>query len=195
VLVLALVVIAALAAWMLRGRLFPAPRGGAVAVGVPQQPVPGLTLQQESSEATQLINEGRSIESLPYYRHLLAALPANWQVRFNYVTGITNSALESRHRPLNAAPCARSSIERIEMLREGLAQLDLIDKQVGGSHERAMVRDLRGRLYKNWGFPWDATIEFREAEKLDPSWRQLARNADFYVWLIRHPEVDLDTLH
>ena len=186
-----ILILGALAAWAVRGRLFPSPPA---TPAVAPAPKPGLTLQQESTEATRLVNAGHSMESLPYYRHLIAALPGDGRLRFNFVTAITNAALESRIRPHSAAPWARSSIERVEMMREGLAQLEDLERRSAGAHEKAIVRELRGRLYKNWGFPWDAATELRAAQKLDPAWRQVAANADFYIWLIHHPEANLDSI-
>lgn len=194
---LTLVTIAVLAAatlWSQRARLFPAAPPVAPGAPGPAAPEPGLTLQQEAGVATRLVNSKQSMPSLPYYRHLLAAVPSDLHVRFNYVTALSNAALESRDRPANAAPWARSSIERVELLREALAQLDLLARQVQSAHERAMVHELRARLYKNWGFNWDTVTELRAAQALDPGWRQVQLNADFFEWLIHHPEANLDSI-
>jgi len=191
---LLIVALAAFVLWSRRDWFFPRATPPAPLEATAPAPEPGLTLQQESNVATRLVNEGHAMASLPYYRHLLTMLPDDLHVRFNYVTAINNAALESRVRPAMGGPVTRSSVERVALMREALAQLELLAARSRSPHEQAMVHELRARLYKNWGFLWETVLELRVAQRLDPAWHQVALNADLFVWLLHHPEANLDSI-
>jgi hypothetical protein len=79
----------------------------------------------------------------------------------------------------------RSSFERVALMRESLAQLDLAMRLAGTPARRALVHANRAHHLVTWGFPREALQEFDLAEAEEPgAWRAVA---DGLSERLRHP--------
>ncbi|HET7225422.1 MAG TPA: hypothetical protein VFK69_06865, partial [Candidatus Eisenbacteria bacterium] len=95
------------------------------------------------------------------------------------------AAVHVQPRAGRLAALIPASDRRVALLRESLAELDAAGALATTPAERALVMAHRANRLVIWGFPWDALVEFRRAQALDPQWRPIAD--ELADWL-RHPE-------
>jgi tetratricopeptide (TPR) repeat protein len=184
--VVAVAVAASLVAWLAlrpqRGSRFPeqatAPDHAAT-----------LTAQAAYDTAVRLSEIGRHEESLPYYRRAVTGTPENpWVVHFNYSNQLYNMGFQLRRRHGVSVPVVRSSIERVALMREALAELDIAERLTTTARDRAMVLRARAERFQVWGFPWEGFVQLREAQWADPQRKELGGAADGYMLVLEHPE-------
>ena len=168
---LALLAAAALAvAGLAAVRFLPArraPRAARPSEALPDS-VRRLGWQEVYLRAAALVNAGRSGESLPLFRHALSFAAAPALVHRDYSAALYNATLEGGLRRGVACLATRSSLERVAMTLEALAELDVAERLVPTAEERALVHATRAHHLVTWGMPWDALVEFRAAELARP---------------------------
>jgi hypothetical protein len=182
----AVLAVISLAGWfLLRSRVVArAPDSGATA-----GPAATLTPQVAYQTGLRMAQAGYHMESLPYFRRALEGKPLTaWVVHLNYAGALYNVGLEVRDRHGVAVPATRSSIERVAMMREALAELDIAERLATNPHDRAIAIRSRAERLQIWGFPWDAFAQLRQAQWTDTLWRELGRFADGYMVVLEHPE-------
>lgn len=174
------------ATWsLMRGR--PAAQDGTSTATA--DPAAALTPDAAYQTALGLSTAGRHAESLPYYRRALAGQRSTeWGVRYNLAGELYNVGLETHPYLGGAVPGARSSIERVAMMREALAQMDTAEHLARNAHDRAVVIRTRGEHLQVWGLPWDAFVQLRRAQWTDSVRRELGNIADGYMRVLEHPE-------
>jgi tetratricopeptide (TPR) repeat protein len=128
-------------------------------------------------QAIQLQRGRRSNESLPYFRRALAGRPNDWRLRVNYAAALNDAALEVQDRGV-PMPVIRSSLERVALARQALAQLDEAERLAPGAVERAFVLAAAGQRLVTWGFPLEARERFARAVELDRSWGEVLAGLD-----------------
>ena len=106
-------------------------------------------------------------ESLPYFRRALEVPPPAWQPYCDYAISLFHATHQTRSGWTEATPATRSSYERVAMIREAMAQLDLAERLAQTAPDRAFVIALRARYLKVWGLAWDALSEYHRAATLD----------------------------
>ncbi len=182
----------ALVAWGLRGHFVGAGARRTPAAAGGSDPAAGLSRPQAYARAVALHRGGHVLESLPYYLHLVEALPDVWQTHFDYGAALWDAALETRrHRDL-APPATRASDERLALVRQALDELDQAERLAPRPHDRAVVMLERAHRLMNWGFGWDALLELRRAQAADPAWGLVAERADFVATLLHRPRLSLE---
>ena len=163
-------------------------RARATAEG-PVDPAAELAPQVAYERALALGRAGRHGKALPYYRRAITGVAEDfWDLHFNYGTALYNTTLviESRHgTPLLGT---RSSIERIERMRECLAELDRAESLAPTSDVVATIRSQRGRILQVWGLPWETFVAYRRAQEAAPGRGDLARMADAFMEVMEHPQ-------
>lgn len=178
-----------LIAWLIvRPQL--ASRGAeSAASGASTGPAAAMTPQAAYETGLRLAQSGHHEASLPYYRRALEGKPITaWVVHYNYGGALYNVGLEVRDRRGVAVPVTRSSIERVAMMRDALAELDIAERLTINTHDRAIVIRARGERFQIWGFPWDAFVQLRQAQWTDSLRRELGGLADAYMEVLEHPE-------
>jgi hypothetical protein len=126
---------------------------------------------------------GRPIESLPYLYQAAHAPSAPWQTWQSYGNELFNGSLASPG-PQGDTRTARSSIERVAMMREAIEALERAALLAPTPQDRAIMSMSAGQQFKIWGFPWEALERFHMAGTLDPQWTQ---DSQFYAALMRRP--------
>jgi len=115
--------------------------------------------------------------SLPYFRRAVSQAPDSWSAHANYSNALHNGAQESRRHLGKDEPAARSSVERIGMMRECLRESDLADSLTAGPADRAAIAYQRAQSLQTWGFPIEALLEYRRAQAMDSSREDIAKAA------------------
>jgi len=145
---------AAFALWFARSPRAPAPA----------DPAAGLDPERAYEIGIGLAKSNRCMESLPYFlRAAEAPGGTTWRVRHDYSSALHNAAHESRTVAGHGRRVARSSVERIAMMRESLRQLDLAAAIAGAARDRAFIEAIRGTTLETWGFPLDALECYQRA--------------------------------
>lgn len=161
-------------------------RPGASAPSVPDS-IARLDPDRAYERAVRLVNGRRPLESLPYFRHALSHPGEPMLAHLDYATGLHDAALQSNSRFGWLGFATRSSIERLALMREALAQLDAAERLAATPAERARVHATRAHQFLIWGLPWEALVEFRRAQESDPSW-PWAPISDVLAARLHHPE-------
>lgn len=177
-------VLLALAWWALRA---PAPRSLPIAAA--DAPWGDAALAMGPVEAfargAALADSGLARESLPYLHRAVAAPGAPWQAWRAYASALHNVAMSGAVEPqAGAAAPPRSSVERVALMREALAQIDRAIALTNSPAERAIAQLTRAQFLRTWGFSWDALQDFHMAGELDPAWRDQGL---FYATMMREP--------
>jgi hypothetical protein len=179
------IVAVAVAGWLILGPRF-RPRGNGSGTGGDIASMSGEAAYQT---ALRLSRAGRHEESLPYYRQAVSGgAPRAWAVRYNYGGALYNAGLEVRQRDGVDVPAVRSSIERVALMREALAQLDAAEQLAPTPADRATVMRARGERFQMWGFPWEGFVMLRRAQRTDPGRPELVRVANVAQRVLEHPE-------
>jgi len=148
--------------WFARGSRAPAPA----------DPAAGLDPRRAYEIGIGLGQAKRFMESVPYFRRAAEAPGGSaWQVRHDYSSALHNATLESRLVGRHGLRLARSSVERVAMMRESLRQLDLAAADASAARDRAFLEVIRGNTLATWGFPLDALACYQRALALDPTMR------------------------
>jgi tetratricopeptide (TPR) repeat protein len=136
-----------------------------------------------------LARAGQHRASLPYYRRALQhRFDVMWPIHFNYASALYNYGLEIGTRNGVPLPATRSSVERVALMREAMAQLDSAERLAPGPAERAMIVRSRAERFRIWGLPWDAFTQYRTAEWIDPNEPALRQAAEGYLLQLRYPD-------
>ena len=138
--------------------------------------------------ADSLGRSGCHLASLPYYRQSLRNVRADfWQLHFNYGTALYNATLEIEARNGLSVYAVRSSWERVACMREAVQEILTAERLARTPRDLALVRTIRARMLRLWGFPWETFAAYREAQFADSADRALALRADRYMDLLRSP--------
>ena len=139
------------------------------------------------ARAVRLVNDRRPAESLPYFQHALSHPGEPALAHMDYSTALHNAAIESRVHLGLPRPATRSSIERVALMRQSLAQLEEAQRLAATPAHRALVRATFAHHFVTWGMPWEALLEFREAQRLVPS-SSMGSLGDVLAARLHHPE-------
>jgi hypothetical protein len=165
------------------------PRSRAAGGNAP--PARAATMSPETAYLTALrfSKAGRHEESLPYYRQAVKGSPGDaWMAHYNFGGALYNVGLEVQERHGIPVPVVRSSIERVALMRESLAELETAERLALTPRDRATVLRARGERFQVWGFPWEGFVLLRRAQWTDTTRPELERIADSYGAALEHPE-------
>jgi hypothetical protein len=118
---------------------------------------------------------GRHVASLPYFRRA-AELGTGWVGHWNYAAALNNAAFEVWSRHGVASPASRSAVERLELVRSALAEVEAAEHEAPDARTHAMMELVRGNTLEMWGFPVDALEAYRSARSIDPEYPAARRS-------------------
>ena len=164
--------------------------GHAGIAGPPAPALPDSRLRLRPEEAfaraSQLTSAGDARGSLPFYRHAFSFHGAPPQAYVGYSDGLHNAAMQSRSLFGVPGMATSSSLERVALLRQSLAELDTAENLAKTPSGRALVHASRANRFVIWGLPWEALVEFSKAEADQPGqWQAVA---DELSERLHHPE-------
>jgi len=153
---------------------------------VPPTPPPPRP-REEYATALRLGRERQHLASLPHLRSALAGVREDFmEIHLEYAEQLYSATFEARPRPW-PMPAVRSSIERVAMMREALAQMDRATHFPLGLAQRAGLFRRHGEMMQAWGLDWEALRSFREAERANPASTDEARRSQAFMNLMREP--------
>lgn len=143
---------------------------------VATSPVPAPASDAEVTEAYQrgltLVRERRAVEALPHLARALEGRPDHWQVNGEYGLALANAALETTTLRGRKVGWARSSWERVELVQRAVHHMNVAERSASAPEDLGYLRHQRGRLFRNWGFQWEALFELERAAQADSLWRE-----------------------
>jgi tetratricopeptide (TPR) repeat protein len=156
-----LLVIAALGGlWWWTRRPSP-PAGGA-------GPHPAGSHDEASQAGLDLAHAGRHLEAIAYFREAVRFEPSDPLAHENLASGLGNGAQQARVHLGKTDNAVRSSVERIAMMRETMAETDAAQRLARTRGERVLALLEQGRTLYSWGFPVDALARMRKAAEIAP---------------------------
>lgn len=131
-------------------------------------PIAALGGQQAHDRGLALARSGDPLAAVPYFRRVTGLHPDSWFAHENLAGALGNAAQQARTHLGKIEGATRSSLERVAMLRETLAETETAERMAGNPADRAVVLFERGRALQTWGFPCEALVMFRLAAAADP---------------------------
>jgi len=131
----------------------------------------GLGLDPEESDraALTLGRQGRHLESIPYFREVVRQDPRSAIAHENLASALGNGAQQVRAHLGKTDNANRSSVERIAMMKETIAQAENARQLARNDQERVLSLLEQGRTLYTWGFPIDALARMRAAYAIAPN--------------------------
>lgn len=156
-----LLVVAALAAlWWWARR--PVPPGGVA------PPRLAGSHDEASQAGLDLAHAGRHLEAIAYFREAVRLEPSDPLAHENLASSLGNGAQQARVHLGKTDNAVRSSVERIAMMKETMAETDAAQRLARTRNERVLALLEQGRTLYNWGFPVDALTRMRKAAEIAP---------------------------
>lgn len=149
--------LAALGWWTLR----PREHGAA-----PRQAAGGY--DQANQAALDLAHAGRHLEAIAYFREGVRLEPNNPIAHENLASGLGNGAQQAWVHLGKTDNAVRSSVERIAMMKETMAETEMAQRLARTASERVFALLEQGRTLYTWGFPIDALSRMRAAAAIMP---------------------------
>ena len=138
----------------------------------PRPPSPtgefGLDPEEANRVALRLARAGDPLAAIPYFREVLRQAPESFSAHQNLASALGNGTQQARTHLGKTDNAVRSSVERIAMLRESIAESMAAERLARSPAERVLTLLERGRELESWGFPLDALAQFRAAEAAAP---------------------------
>jgi hypothetical protein len=165
-----------LLAWGQQSRRAPAARPGPG--GRPAFEAPGESVRVA-------VALGRYNQALPFARRIVALQqehgPVPAKVRLGLASVLGDAASETGAH----GPVARSSFERVRLIREAVVEMERARAEATLPDERAKVLIAEGTLLGSWGFSMDALAAFNTAVKADPRNPATLLRWQSYMTLVR----------
>jgi tetratricopeptide (TPR) repeat protein len=112
--------------------------------------------------------QGRHQESIPYFREVVREDPRSGIAHENLASALGNGAQQVRTHLGKTDNANRSSVERIAMLKETIAETESARQLARTDQERVYYLLEQGRTLYTWGFPIDALDRMRAAYEIAP---------------------------
>lgn len=151
---------------------------------LPPGPTSALSAEEANARAIELAHAGHHLEAIPYFRRVVAQDPGSWTAHENLAGALGNGAQQARTRFGKDEISTRSSVERVAMMRESIAETEAAARLAPTPGSRAVALFEHGRGLQTWGFPIEALTFFRAAARLAP------QRADM-IETLRRAEQDL----
>lgn len=119
------------------------------------------------------------LRGVPIARDVAARLRSQaWEFDLTFSNLLHNAAMQAG---------ARSSYERVAMMRESFAELDRAEAMALDPRALAEILDWRARKLEVWGFPWETLMVLTRAQRADPSSPAISERAFGYRETMRDP--------
>src|SRR5882672_8729576 len=135
----------------------------------PPDSIRHLQAQAAADTADMLVRSGHHLEALRYLAQVerLALRPTA-----DYEGGLSicfnNASVQAHEVDGMVMPATRSSIERIELLRESMRHLDIGEDKAERSDQKSNIIVARGNQLAVWGFVREGYAEYRRAHQVNP---------------------------
>ena len=131
----------------------------------------GFGLDPEASNQTALAlgRQGRHLESIPYFREVVQQDPRSAIAHENLASALGNGAQQVRTHLGKTDNANRSSVERIAMMKETIAEFENTRRLGRNDLQRVYALLEQGRTLYTWGFPIDAIARLRAAYAIAPN--------------------------
>ena len=108
------------------------------------------------------------LQAVPYVLHILRTGPPTYDYASRASTTLNNASIEIRDKNGRVIPATRSSVERVELLRESLAWSKRAEELAPGRDYRTVEIASRAEQLGSWGFHREAFAEFARASETGP---------------------------
>jgi len=139
-------------------------------------PLAGLRVSEAHDRGIALARSGDPLGAVPYLRRVVALRPDSWNGHTNLAGALGNAAQQARVHLGRTEIATRSSVERVELMRETLRETEAAEGLVPAAADRATVLFERGRALQTWGFPIEALVFFRIAYTAAPERGEIAES-------------------
>jgi hypothetical protein len=154
----------------------------------PVDPLAGLTAMASGDSAVRLIERGRYLAALPYLEHVeVSGSDATGNFDAQIASVLVNAANEGRDAGGRLVPATRSTIERIDLVRQALARLDVAERKATQPAQRRDAIVTRGGLLAAWGFVREGYIDYRRANAAQDLQGRRVREAAWLEMMFHDP--------
>ena len=169
-------------AWWMRPRGTPSPPPA------PDGPWANLSPLAAFETGAELLRQGENAKSLPYLRHAYTLTRGElWEAPHAIFTALMNLSFETRELHRTIVPATRSSAERVQLVQEALYYLTQAERVATTPRDLATLRKARADALLIWGFGWEAFVNYRDAQTVDPTWDRPGLIADTLMSQLEHP--------
>jgi len=125
------------------------------------------------------IKRDENLASLPYLRYALEQTRGQlWEVPYAMFAALRNESFATHERSVGRVRVARSSVDRVELVKGALYWLTQAEQAASRPRDIAQIRSDRADLLLAWGFPWEAFANYRDAQWADSTLARSALKAD-----------------
>lgn len=175
----ALLAIAAFAAWRVFGGRAAGERHAASAVPPDRAHATGA----------KLLDREQVLEALPWLRRgVEGSGTTSWGAHYVLGKACATATLKTTSRAGIEQPMLRSSVERVALARECVREFGLAATLAPPGAERAFVLSEWAEFEFAWGRMFEAFALFRRAQSETPNDAALAQRADAFQYMLEHPE-------
>jgi hypothetical protein len=122
----------------------------------------------------------RFYEAVPYARRVSRLAPLDFDFHARFAATLNNAAIQGRVRDGIPIPCTRSSVERMGLLHDAIAELDRAEQAATDEEARCSAAASRAEMLAVWGFARESYAEYRRANEIHPL---AARSLSEATWL------------
>lgn len=146
----------------------------------PAPPRPG----EDFKTVLALVNDHHYLASLPYLRRAISATQDDFmELHLTLAVHLSSATFEVRQRPWPVRG-VRSSIERIRMMREAIAEMERAGDFPLDSIRTGYLYERYGAVMQIWGFNWEALRSYRSAQRWSAEY---AMRADDFMNRMHEP--------
>jgi hypothetical protein len=135
----------------------------------PVDPLAGVSPDAAADSITSSVDHGRMLEAIPYVRKIESQMPApDPDFLGQFARILTNATIQKRDLHGLTIPATRSAVERVALVREALARLDVAERIARTNQDRSAIVVARARILSVWGFQREAYAQYRRANAFAP---------------------------
>jgi len=134
----------------------------------PPDPFAGMDVNAAADTADALDKRGKYVEALPYVAYLERVGEVTAAFESRAATAANNASIQVRAHHGLVIPVTRSSIERVELVRESMRRAQRAEDMTPGPQWKAAFKSARAGQLAVWGFQREAFAEYRLAATFAP---------------------------
>ncbi len=134
----------------------------------PPDPFAGMDVNAAADTADALDKRGKYLEALPFVAYLERVGEVTAAFESRAATAANNASIQVRAHHGLVIPVTRSSIERVELVRESMRRAQRAEDMTPGPQWKAAFKSARAGQLAVWGFQREAFAEYRLAATFAP---------------------------